>query len=422
MAAPAIGFGTVTTTALAEYFIKRYNLIGRDAQYMKNRPTLAAIPRDTKELTKSDGFYQTLKVGKGFSASPDWVEGNKNHTPSKAVRWHVEYPFAQYGFVAFDNLALKRNNLGTLMDIKGAEADDVREGMLDTCEYELWNDGTGARGQIDVLAGSEAARVVTLKNPSDVYNFEYGQVVYGSTTATGAGTDHADRYTVTDLDPQNGKLGLTQLTTTGGQELADEDYLFIVGSKDAYMPGIPTFIPATAPADTLYGVTRTANPATSGWRFPFVASISETISRSFSYMGRWVDKTAKKFVVVLSTADWLMLSMERESKVVPDPTAVQKWGLEGLLVRTTYGTITCVAIPMLADGRGYILDYTTWKLYTLGNVPHVIDEDGQTFVRGGVDTADGYKNGDFIKMQLRMWKVLLCLKPMANATFATEPS
>ena len=55
-------------------------------------------------------------------------------------------------------------------------------------------------------------------------------------------------------------------------------------------------------------------------------------------------------------------------------------------------------------------------------VPHVVDEDGQTFIRGGVDTPDGYKKGDFIKMQMRMWKHLLCVKPMSNATFPTVAS
>lgn len=423
-------FGTVNTTALAEYFIRKYNLVGRDAEYTKNRPTLSYIPRDTEKLKQGDSFFETLKVGAGFSASPDWQLGNTYHNPSTKVRWQIQDPYAQYGFVAFDNLLLNRNGLGTIIDIKGSEADDVREGMLNNAEFELWNDGTGNRAQAVTVTGTTTV-VLTLATGSDVFNFEFGMVFYGDTAAIGSGgTTHTDRYKVIDLDPVGGKVTGLRVSSTASPILAN-DFIFTIGSAGAsaaapvMMPGIPSFIPATAPADVLLGVTRTANPATSGWRFPFKASISETIQRSFAYMGRYVNQSSGKFVVVLSTTDWLLLSMERESRVIPDPMSVQKWGLEGLQVRTPFGSITCIAIPMLKDGRGYILDFSSWKLYTLKNLPHVVDEDGQTFVRGREGSpaapSDGSAsvNGDFIKMQLRLWKILLCLKPMSNATFPT---
>lgn len=417
-------FGTVNTTALAEYFIRKYNMVGRDAEYTKNRPTLSFIPRDTEKLKQGDSFFEALKIGGGFSMSPDWVEGNKNHNPSTKVRWQIQDPYAQYGYLAFDNLALNRNNLGTVIDIKGSEADDVTTGMLNTAEFELWNDGTGNRGQASAVSGTTTL-TITLATPSDVYNFEYGMVIYGDTASIGSGgTTHTNRYRVSDLDPQNGKVVATR-TVDNTSPLAASDYIFTVGSAGAsasapvMMPGIPTFIPAAAPADTLYGVTRTANPALSGWRFPFKASISETIQRAFAFMGRWVNQSSGRFTAVLSTTDWLLLSMEREGRVIPDPNSMQKWGLEGLIVRTPYGPVTCIAIPQLKDGRGYIIDWSSWKLYTLKNLPHVIDEDGQTFIRGREATPDVNANGDFIKMQFRLWKILLCLKPMSNATFLT---
>jgi hypothetical protein len=415
----AINFGQANQSALADYFIERYNIVGRDVEYSKNRPTLGMLPRDTEKLKQGNFFDETLRIANGFSGSPDWVEGNKNYTPSKTVKWRVGDPYAQYGRLTFDTLALARNPLGTLIDIKGAEADGVRDEMLNTCEFELWNDGSGARGRISVLGGSAATRVVTLAVISDVYNFPYGAIITGNTTSTGAGTTRTDVYKVTDLDPVNGKVTLTRTSGAAG-DLAANDYLFVVGSKDAYMPGIPTFIPSADPSDTLLGVTRTGNPALSGWRFPFKSSVSETIQRAFATMGRWVNRAADKFVVCLSTTDWLLLSMEREGRVFENPGAMQKWGLEGLTVRTPFGPITCIAIPQMADGRGYIIDWSSWKLYTLKNLPHVVDEDGMTFVRLGIDTPDGYKHGDAIAMQMRIWKVLLCLQPMSNATFPTS--
>jgi hypothetical protein len=416
-------FGNVNQTNLAEYFIKRYNMIGRDAEYSKNRPTLSWMPRDTEKLKQGDGFYETVKVAGGWGGTPDWVTGNQYHQVSTKQRWAVTDPYAQYARLTFDNLSLSRNNLGTLIDIKGSEAEDVREAMLNTLEFQLWGDGSGSRGQIETLGGSEATRVLTLHTASDVYNFPHGTMFQGSTTAT-AGTLHTDIYKVTGIDPVAGQITATQVTNTGGQELADEDYLHVISSKAAVMPGIPTFIPSSAPSDTLKGVVRTGDPATSGWRFTFRSSISETIQRSFAQMGRFVNRAAAKFVVVLSTMDWLRLSMEREGRIMEDPSSFQKWGLTGLAVNTPFGPITCVAVPQLADNRGYIIDWSSWKLYTLKNLPHVVDEDGQTFVRGGIGTVSGseHLNGDFIAMQMRIWTELLCLQPLSNATFPTIAS
>lgn len=418
---PLIPYGSVNTPALAEYFIKKFNMQGRDAEYMKSRWTMSQMPRDTQKLAQGDGFYETIKVGRGYSASADWVIGNRTHTPSKKMRWAVTDPYPQYGFLNFDNLALARNNLGTLIDIKSSEADDVAEGMLNDCEYDLWADGSGSLGQISAVSGT-ATMTVTFTIPSEVYNLEYGMIVNGNSAATGAGTARTNEYRVDDLDPMGGKAVLVRVTDNTSP-LQANDYIFGLGQRDARMPGIPYFIPSTDPADTVMGVTRSANPATSGWRFPFKSSIAETISRAFSIMGRWVNQGKKRFVAVLSTFDWLLLSYEREGRAAPeDPMATAVWGLQALSIKTSFGTVSVVAVPQLKDGRGYILDFSTWKLYTLKNLPHVIDEDGQTFVRGGVGTVSGntHLNGDFIKMQFRLWKILLCLKPMSNATFPTR--
>ncbi len=419
----SINFGQANQTALAEYFIRKYNLVGRDVEYTKNRPTLGMVPRNTEKLKQGDVFYETLRIANGFSGSPDWVEGNKNYTPSTKVRWTIGDPFAQYGRLTFDSLALARNTVGTLIDIKGSEADGVRDEMLNTCEFELWNDGSGSRGRASVVTGTTTI-TVTLGTPSDLYNIPVGALIKGNTVADGSGTSRDNVYRVLDLiDPILGKF-TALLITDNSEAMVANDYIHVLGSQNAYMPGIPTFIPSSAPADTLYGVVRTGNPALSGWRFPFKASISETIQRSFSTMGRWVNRAAGKFVVCLSTTDWLLLSMEREGRVFEDPGAMQTWGLSGLTVRTSFGPITCVAIPQMSDGRGYIIDWSSWSLYTLKNLPHVVDEDGMTFVRLGIGTVSGseHLNGDALAMQFRMWKVLLCLQPMSNATFPTTAS
>lgn len=413
----SINEGSANTAALAEYFQRTYNLVGQDAEYGKGRPTLAALPRDTERLKKGDVFHETLKVAGGYSGSTDWVTGNKYHAVSKTVRWTVGDPFRTVARIPFDVLALNRNPLGTLIDLKAGEVGDVRDGLLNGVEYELWNDGSGSLGQISAVSGT-ATITVTMTDPEQLINVDMGMHLTSNTLKDGSGTAHTNIYKVTDLDPMQGKFTATRVVDNTSAMVAN-DFIHVAGSVNNRMPGIPTFIPSAAPADTLYGVTRTGNPALSGWRFPFKASIAETIQFAFSKMGKWTNYEAGRTVVVLSTSDWLSLSIERESRVMEDPGAMQKWGVAGLIVRTAKGPITVISNVMLPDGRGYVIDFSTWKLYTLKNIPHVIDDDGQTWVRGGIDASDGYKNGDILSLQMRMWKVLLCLKPMSNGTFPT---
>jgi hypothetical protein len=198
-------------------------------------------------------------------------------------------------------------------------------------------------------------------------------------------------------------------------------YLFALASKDAYMPGIATFIPATDPTDTLFGVARTGQgPVLSGWRFPYVGSISETILRSFAKMGKYVNRTALNFTCCLSVEDWILLSLEQTGTVVRDEQASQRFGTETISVRTPFGNVPCVAVPQLASGRAWIIDWSVWKLYTVGNLPHVIDDDGNVMLRLAPGSPSGNNlNGDGVEMRFRMWKVLSCLMPMSNCTFPT---
>lgn len=410
-----------TEAALTEYFIRKFNLASRDAEYKKNRPTLQMVTRNDQRLRTGDGFYVTVRIADGWSDSPDFKSGMQYFNVSKKARWFVGDPYPQYGRLTFDALVLARNNVGTIIDIKGSEADGVATNMLDTLEFQMWNDGTGRRATIGTLGGTAGSRQFTCAVISDAYNLPINAVVQANSNATGTGTTRTDVYRIDSLNPITGDVFATRISGAAG-DVANGDSLFVVGNVGTgSMPGIQTIIPAVDPTDTLFGVPRTnAGPPLSGWRFPFVNSISETIQRSFATMGRWVNRAGARYMVCLSTTDWLLLSLEREGRVIPDPQPVQMYGLDGIRVRTPFGAITCVAIPQLPDGRGYILDWTTWTLYTLGNLPHVIDDDGKVFQRlaPGDPTANNL-NGDGIEMRYRIWKVLLCDMPMSNATFPT---
>lgn len=416
---------TATVTALSDYFVQRFNLANRDAEYKKNRVTLGLLGRDATRMTKGSAFFETIRIADAFSGSTDFTTGMANYSTSQTFRWLVGAPFAQYGRLTFDGLFLKQNDTGTIIDVKSVESDGVANGMLDTLERNIWQDGFGDLGQISVLGGSAASRLITLAVGSDVFNFLRGMPVVFNVSRTASGANRVDTYLVASIDPVNSQVTLTRTAGAAG-DVAANDFAFVSGTKDTvggvaqYMPGIPQFIPAANPADVLYGVTRTGDPSISGWRFPFEGSINETIQRAFSKMGRFVNRSAGKFVVTLSTNDWLTLSLEPQGAIVRDPTAMQRFGVDGIVVNTPYGAITAIMVPQMRDGRGYILDWTAWMLYTIGNLPHVINDDGNVMLRLAPGSPSGNTlNGDGIEMRMRMWTVLLCNNPISNCTFLT---
>lgn len=427
-------------TALAEYYVKAFSLPQRQAQLMRKNPTLRMMNEDKTMLGKGDAFYVTMNTHMGNSASGSFQWGMYDYAPNKAYRWLVSGPKVLYGRITLDGLALAQARNGALIDIRKNEVDNVTTHFADRIEQKLWGDSGGSIGQISAtasLGGSEPARVFTLANISDVYNFDVGMLLQFSTLSTG-GTLKKDAYKVTDIDLAAGTVAATQEqdnSASAPTSAAASDYIFVRGDMDTSIPGIPTFIPATAPTDTLLGIARTGKGQyLTGWRFTFQGTIEATIKTAFSVMGRFVNREQARFNVCMSFGDWLKLDDELGGRVYRTPDSSQKFGTDAILVRTPAGVVPCIAIPVMRDGRAYIIDWSTWTLHSLNALPHVNMDDGNAWLRmhpgivtlgtGAADdstatTSTSPYNGDGIEMRLRAWFHPVCEAPIANATFPT---
>jgi hypothetical protein len=414
MAAPE-----ATVTALVEYFRRIYSMPERTNMSLRKVPTLKNVPRDTKMLAGGEAFYEIMDALKPASASHSFSSGMTDYTPSKAYRWLVTGPKTIYGRLTFQGLALAQSPGGSFLQLKSQEAERDNDYMMERLEQVLWADGAGDIGRIAAagLGGSAATRVLTLANIEHAYNFQWGQILQANANRTGnSGTLRVDVYKVTGVNYVTGVVTADRISGAGG-DWANNDYIYIRGDYDAASPGIPSFIPATDPTSSLFlGVDRSLFPNhLAGWRYDFQGSIEETIKFAFSKMGRFINTGAKKYAVCLSTTDWYTLEQELGARIVRDPDAEQTFGTGAIMVRTVFGVVPAIAVPVMTSGRGYILDFTTWKFHHLKGVPHIIDDDGNTFLRL---PAEGTGAGDGIEMRLRCWYHLTCVSPIANATFA----
>ena len=414
-------------SALAEFYVKGFSLASRQAQMQKNNTTLRMMDTDDTKLGSGSAFYVTIRTHQAYSASHTFEWGMNDYASQVGYQWLISGPKTLYGSIKLDGLALAQAERGALIDVKRTEIDDVTAGFANRIEQKLWGDTTGAIGVAASVATSGSTFTITLATLSDVYNFQVGMRIMA---ADSAGANPKDEtYVVTKLNYIDGKVVGTRendLSTA----VAANDYLYVRGDATLSIPGIPTFIPATLQSDTLLGVTRTGHGEyLQGWRVAFQGTIEATIKEIFSKMGRFVQRDKARYNVCLSYGDWLKLDDELGGRVYRTPDAAQKFGTESIQVRTPAGVVSCIPIAALKDGRAYVIDWSSWVLYRLKSLPHVVQDDGLTWLRMGAGTATPTTNstttstdnlsGDGIMMRLRAWFHPLCTSPISNGTFPT---
>lgn len=425
---------SLALTATANYFKRVYSLADKKAMLIKQNKTLSLMEKNDSRLAASDGFYITIKTHQARSTSARFEYGMADYSVSQNYRFFIDGPKSLYGKLSIDNRTLKQaKGGGALIDMKKQEMEEVSAGFLNRIENQLWNDGSGALCQVTVQSGAGAGPwVVACVTPSDIYNVEVGMVlVFGAAAGTGL-KDNA--YVVSSLGLQAGTFTIS--TTTGtdlGTDVATNDYAFVRGDANRGMFGISSFIPAVAQTTTLLGYTRTGTEVDNGWRFAYTGTIENTIKKAFSVMGRFVNRDKARFSVCLSYGDWLKLDEEMAGRVTRDPVGEQKFGTDSIAVRVPgVGTVSCIALPVMRDGRGYILDWSSWTLFTMDALPHVMDEDGMTWrmlqpgivnmaasSAGEANASTDYLNGDGVWMGLRAWFHCVCDSLISNATFLT---
>ncbi len=423
-------------SALAEFYVKGFSLASRQAQMMKNNTTLRMMDTDDTKLGSGSAFYVTVRTHQAFSASHTFEFGMNDYAPEKGYQWLISGPKVLYGSIKLDGLALAQAERGALIDVKRTEVDDVTNGFANRIEQKLWGDTTGAIGVVGSVGDQTGDNLTfTLTTISDVYNFQVGMALNFSTTTTItlAGL-RANTFVVDHLNYITGVVQCTRETTASDTTtVAATDSVFVRGDINNSIPGIPTFIPATLQSDTLLGVTRTGHGEyLQGWRVAFQGTIEATIKEIFSKMGRFVQRDKARYNVCLSYGDWLKLDDELGGRVYRQPDAAQKFGTESIAVRTPAGVVNCIPIAVLKDGRGYVIDWSSWVLYRLKSLPHVIQDDGLSWLRMGAGNTDltasaaagaNYSTnnlqGDGIMMRLRAWFHPLCVSPISNGTFPT---
>jgi len=399
----------------------------RDLVYKEN-PFLALVPKNESP----DGFAGKyipvpLEYGTPQGRSHSFSNAQSQQTATALASFFV-YVIQDYQLVTITNLLMEqtKTNAGAFVDAAKLQMDGGFRNITNNIAFELFGDGTGTRGistsassQNGVVAGGT---VLPLSNAQQIVNFEVGMLLVASATAGGAISD--DTVLITSVNRATGVINGTASDASLDTEWAigtGAAYLSIAGdlptagasgtSSYLALSGLAAWLPVSSPggSDNFWGVNRSIDPTRlAGCRFDASAyTIEEGLTNALAFLNR---EGGKPDIAIMDFASYAALVNSLGAKVqyVQVNHDEVEVAFEGIIFQSAYGKVNVLADRSCQPQTCYLLTMSTWKLRSLGKVPHIL-----TY---GMEGLEGLRvgNADALEIRIGYYGNLICSAPGWN--------
>lgn len=404
------------------------------AEYMqdlvyKENPFLALVPKNESP----DGFAGKyipvpLEYGTPQGRSHGFATAQSNQTATSLASFFV-YTIEDYQLVTITNLLMEqtKTNAGAFVDAAKLQMDGGFRNITNNIAFELFGDGTGVRGFIGagsaVVTGS--TYLIQLSNPQAVVQFEIGMTLQNSVptlngqTITSLATLSASTAVISAVNRNLGQITVIASAVDGswattGNALGIQGDIqaggVFTGSSLA-LSGLQAWIPYSDPAstDSFWGVNRSADVTRlGGLRFSAVSlTIEEGITSALAFGNR---EGAKFDLIVMDFASYSVLVNSLGAKVqyVQVKHDEVEVAFDGIRFQSAYGVVEILADRSCPAQTAYALTMSTWKLRSLGKVPHIL-----TY---GMEGLEGLRvgNADALEIRIAYYGNLICSAPGRN--------
>ena len=361
----------------------------------------------------------------------------QNQQTATALASFFVYVISDYQLVTITNLLMEqtKTSAGAFVDAAKLQVDGGFRSITNNIAFELFSDGTGTRGTTTASSSQTGAspNVVTLPltNAQMVVAFEPGMLIVASATAGGA--IGATGVVLTGVNRATGVLTGNGITLATGATVASLDANFAIGSGVAYLSvygdlpaagatttasylaltGLAAWIPTSSPGagDSFWGVNRSADPTRlAGLRYDARSyTIEEGTTNALAFMNR---EGARPDLAIMDFASYAALVNSLGAKVqyVQVKHDEVEVAFEGITFQSAYGRVTVLADRSCPPQTCFILTMNTWKLRSLGKVPHIL-----TY---GMEGLEGLRVGtaDALEIRIGYYGNLICSAPGWNCT------
>jgi len=404
-----------------------------DKEYMKDlvykeNPFLALVPKNES----ADGFAGKyipvpLEYGTPQGRAHTFSNAQSQQTATALVSFFV-YVISDYQLVTITNLLMEqtKSNAGAFVDAAKLQVDGGFRNLTNNIAFELFGDGTATRG-ISSSSSTQATTtvggtVLPLTNAQQIVAFEVGMLLVASSSAGGAPS--SDTVLITAVDRANGIVYGTASASTLSSNWAigsGSAYLSVSGdipstgasstSSFQALSGLAAWIPVTTPSgsDSFWGVNRSADPTRlAGLRYNAQSlTIEEGITNALAFLNR---EGGKPDLCVMDFASYAALVNALGAKVqyVQVNHDEVEVAFEGITFQSAYGRVTVLADRSCPPQTAYLLTMSTWKLRSLGKVPHIL-----TY---GMEGLEGLRTGsaDALEIRIGYYGNLICSAPGWN--------
>lgn len=405
-----------------------------DKEYMKDlvykeNPFLALVPKNESP----DGFAGKyipvpLEYGTPQGRSHTFSNAQNQQTATALVSYFV-YVIEDYQLVTITNLLMEqtKTNAGAFVDAAKLQMDGGFRNLTNNIAFELFGSGTATRGSSAATSSqtggvAPGGVILPLTNAQQIVAFEVGMLLVAS--ATDGGAPSTDTVTITAVNRATG-------TVTGTASAASLSANWAIGTGIAYLTvsgdlpstgaantgsflalsGLAAWIPVTSPSatDSFWGVNRSADPTRlAGCRFNAQAyTIEEGMTNALAFLNR---EGGKPDLCVMDFASYAALVNALGAKVqyVQVNHDEVEVAFEGITFQSAYGRVTVLADRSCPPQTAYLLTMNTWKLRSLGKVPHIL-----TY---GMEGLEGLRvgNADALEIRIGYYGNLICSAPGWN--------
>ena len=412
--------------ALKELYVDSNDYM-KDLVYKEN-PFFALVPKNESP----DGFAGKyipvpLEYGTPQGRSHGFSNAQNQQTAASLASFFV-YVISDYQLVTITNLLMEqtKSNAGAFVDAAKLQMDGGFRNITNNIAFEIFADGTATRG-ISTSASTQngtvaGGTVIPLSNAQQIVNFEVGMLLVASSSQGGAVS--SDTVIITAVNRATGILsGTASASSLSGNWAIGSGaaYLSISGdlpsagasSTSSYLAlsGLQAWLPVTSPAsnDSFWGVNRSADPTRlAGCRFDASAyTIEEGITNALAFLNR---EGGKPDLLVMDFASYAALVNSLGAKVqyVQVKHDEVEVAFEGITFQSAYGKVTVLADRSCPPATGYLLTMSTFKLRSLGKVPHIL-----TY---GMEGLEGLRVGsaDALEIRIGYYGNLICSAPGWN--------
>jgi hypothetical protein len=401
----------------------------KDLVYKKN-PLLALLPKDESPSGFAGKYIPVpLIYGTPQGRSATFSNAQGNQTAPSLSSFFV-YRVSNYQLVTITNELLEatKDDAGAFVDEAKLNMDTGFRNISNDLAHDLFGDGSGSRGSYGLASGSISTGLITLDDPNSVVQFEVGMTlnsysVSGSTATVSTGgalgyviAVNRSAGTITVSATQGGSAGTPSNWSSSFPYLSVQgDTSFATNGLQAgnvlKVSGLGQWIPITAPTstDSFWNVNRSADVTRlAGVRFNGQSeTIEEALIDAASLVAR---EGGQPDMCFMNFTSYAALEKALGSKVqyVDVNHDEADIAFAGIRIHAPYGPITVIPDRNCPSQTAFLLQMDTWKMRSLGRVPHIL-----TY---GLEGLEGLRVGsaDALEIRIGYYGNLICNAPGWN--------